>query len=440
MNSGLKQFHLHLVSDATGETINSVARACVAQFDQVQPIEHFWNLVRTTRQLEMVIEGIKDNPGLVMFTLVDEKLRRRLQETCRELQVPCIPVLDPLINALAAYLGLESQSQPGRQHMLDAEYFGRMDAMDFALAHDDGQSTWDLHEADVILMGVSRTSKTPTCIYLANRGIKAANVPFVPGCPLPPELRADHPPAGRRPDQGPRPPDPDPAQPPEAAEPDRGHQLCRSRSGPPGGRRGAPALFPPQLAGDRRHPPLDRGNRRRDHDAAGAASGRLAGRARRHRRSRYRGNPDMMLTDLPVVLASASAARKAMLERAGVSVVAQAAAVDEEEIKHSFRAAGLTADEVSEALGELKAKRVASRHPGHLVLGADQMLDCGGEWFDKPADRAEAKRHLQALRGRSHRLVSTVVAVHERPAPVAPHRQRDADDAELQRRLHRPLP
>jgi regulator of PEP synthase PpsR (kinase-PPPase family) len=184
----LRQFHLHLVSDATGETINSVARACVAQFDQVRPCEHFWNLVRTARQLDMVIEGIKDNPGLVMFTLVDETLRRRLQEVCRELQVPCIPVLDPLINALAAFLGLESQSQPGRQHALDAEYFGRMDAMDFALAHDDGQSTWDLHQADVILMGVSRTSKTPTCIYLANRGIKAANVPFVPGCPLPPEI------------------------------------------------------------------------------------------------------------------------------------------------------------------------------------------------------------------------------------------------------------
>ena len=96
--------------------------------------------------------------------------------------MPCIPVLDPLINALAAYLGLESQSQPGRQHMLDAEYFARIDAMDFAMAHDDGQSSWDLHEADVILIGVSRTSKTPTCIYLANRGIKAANVPFVPGC------------------------------------------------------------------------------------------------------------------------------------------------------------------------------------------------------------------------------------------------------------------
>lgn len=184
----MKEFHLHLVSDATGETINSVARACVIQFDQVRPIEHFWNLVRTDRQLDLVLEAIREHPGLVMFTLVDETLRRRLQDFCREVQVPCIPVLDPLINALAAYLGLESQRQPGRQHALDAEYFGRMDAMEFALSHDDGQSSWDLHEADVLLMGVSRTSKTPTCIYLANRGIKAANIPIVPGCPLPPEL------------------------------------------------------------------------------------------------------------------------------------------------------------------------------------------------------------------------------------------------------------
>lgn len=184
----MKEFHLHLVSDATGETINSVARACVIQFDQVRPIEHFWNLVRTSHQLDLVLEGIEANPGLVMFTLVDAALRRRLQEFCREQQVPCIPVLDPLINALAAYLGRESQSQPGKQHALDAEYFGRMAAMEYTLAHDDGQSSWDLHEADVILLGVSRTSKTPTCVYLANRGIKAANVPIVPGCPLPAEL------------------------------------------------------------------------------------------------------------------------------------------------------------------------------------------------------------------------------------------------------------
>jgi regulator of PEP synthase PpsR (kinase-PPPase family) len=184
----MKQFHLHLVSDATGETIHSVARACLSQFDEVHPVEHFWNLVRTQRQLDLVIEGIRDHPGLVMFTLVEEPLRRRLQEVCRELAVPCIPVLEPLIGALAAYLGLESRSQPGRQHMLDAHYFGRIDAMDFAISHDDGQAQTNLHEADVVLVGVSRTSKTPTCIYLANRGIKAANVPFVPGVPLPDDL------------------------------------------------------------------------------------------------------------------------------------------------------------------------------------------------------------------------------------------------------------
>ncbi|OYQ35193.1 phosphoenolpyruvate synthase regulatory protein [Niveispirillum lacus] len=183
-----RNFHLHLVSDATGETINSVARACVSQFDQVHPIEHFWNLVRTERQLDMVLEGIRENPGLVMFTLVNEKLRHKLQDTCREIGIPSISVLDPLINALGNYLGLQSQSKPGRQHALTAEYFGRIDAMDFALNHDDGQSAWALHDADVILVGVSRTSKTPTCIYLANRGIKAANIPYVPNCPLPPEL------------------------------------------------------------------------------------------------------------------------------------------------------------------------------------------------------------------------------------------------------------
>ncbi|MEI8393379.1 MAG: pyruvate, water dikinase regulatory protein [Rhodospirillaceae bacterium] len=181
-------FHLHLVSDATGETVNSIARACVSQFDNVQPYEHLWNLVRTPRQLDVVFDSLTTSPGLVMFTLVDDSLRRRLEEFCRDHQLPCVSVLDPLISALGTYLGVESQRQPGRQHMLDAEYFERIEAMDFALAHDDGRSTRDLHEADVVLVGVSRTSKSPTCIYLANRTVKAANVPFVPGCPLPEEL------------------------------------------------------------------------------------------------------------------------------------------------------------------------------------------------------------------------------------------------------------
>lgn len=183
-----KIFHLHLVSDATGETINSVARACLAQFDQVEPHEHAWTLIRTSKQLEKALMGIEAHPGPVLFTMVNEKLRMELVAGCHRLQVPCIPVLDPVIMALASHLGMQAQGLPGRQHELDAEYFGRIDAMNFALSHDDGQSAQDYDLADVILVGVSRTSKTPTCIYLANRGIKAANVPIVPGCPVPPEL------------------------------------------------------------------------------------------------------------------------------------------------------------------------------------------------------------------------------------------------------------
>jgi [pyruvate, water dikinase]-phosphate phosphotransferase / [pyruvate, water dikinase] kinase len=184
----MKQHHLHLVSDATGDTIAAVARACTIQFDQVDIVTHAWNLVRNERQMDRVIEAIRAEPGVVMFTIVEEGLRRRLQDFCREAQIPSIPVLDPLINALGAHLGVPSLSKPGRQHVLDAEYFGRMDAMEWTLIHDDGQMYWDLHEADVILVGVSRTSKTPTCFYLANRGVKAANIPFVPGVPLPEEL------------------------------------------------------------------------------------------------------------------------------------------------------------------------------------------------------------------------------------------------------------
>ena len=184
------EFNLHLVSDATGETINSVARACLVQFEGVHAIEHSWTLIRTPGQMTKVLTGIEANPGLVLFTMVNERLRALLQEGCRRLQVPCIPVLDPVIGALGSYLGMQSSGRPGRQHELDAEYFSRIDAMSFALSHDDGQLSHEYDDADVILVGVSRTSKTPTCIYLANRGIKAANVPVVPGCPLPSELLA----------------------------------------------------------------------------------------------------------------------------------------------------------------------------------------------------------------------------------------------------------
>lgn len=186
----IKEFHLHLVSDASGETVSSVARACLVQFEGIEATPHLWWMVRTPGQAERVVEGIEANPGLVLVTLMDGAVRGLLEAACRRLKVPYIPVLDPVMAALAGYLEADFGTQPGRQHALDAAYFQRIDAMHFTLSHDDGQMLHDLDAADVILVGVSRTSKTPTCMYLANRGLKAANIPLVPGLPPPPELFA----------------------------------------------------------------------------------------------------------------------------------------------------------------------------------------------------------------------------------------------------------
>ena len=267
----MTRFHLHLVSDSTGETVHSVARACLVQFDDAQPVEHVWSMVRTRSQIDRVIAGVEANPGVVLFTLVSDQLRQLLQQGCRRLQVPAIPVLDPVIGALASYLHRESRGVPGKQHLLDSEYFARIDAMTFALNHDDGQSSWGLDDADICLVGVSRTSKTPTCLYLANRGIKAANVPFVPGVPLPPELINARRPliVGLTND-------------PERLiqvrrnrlsmlHHDESDRLYRHRSGAGRGARGAPDLRRTALAGHRRDPALDRGNRGGDPQAVGAA-------------------------------------------------------------------------------------------------------------------------------------------------------------------------
>ena len=184
----MKRFHIHLISDATGETVNGLARAAIAQFADVEAVEHFWSLVRNERQVDQVLAGIEANTGAVLYTLVDETLRARLADGCRKLQVPAVALLEPVVAMLSNYLGIEARNKPGGQHALDAEYFSRIDAIHFVLNHDDGQMLHDLNSADVVLVGVSRTSKTPTCFYLANRGIKAANVPVVPGAPSPPEL------------------------------------------------------------------------------------------------------------------------------------------------------------------------------------------------------------------------------------------------------------
>lgn len=184
----MKKFHLHLISDATGETLSAVAVAALSQFEGAAANQHLYTMIRSDRQMDSVLAEIAEKGGLVMFTLVSADLRHQLEAGCAVLDIPCVGILDPALGSLQQFLDAETSGLPGQQHQMDADYFGRIDAIQYTLSHDDGQKTDDLHHADIILVGVSRTSKTPTCIYLANRGLKVANIPIVPGIPLPPEL------------------------------------------------------------------------------------------------------------------------------------------------------------------------------------------------------------------------------------------------------------
>jgi regulator of PEP synthase PpsR (kinase-PPPase family) len=183
-------FHLHLISDSTGETLITVARAATAQYSRIMPVEHVHPLVRTQKQLDRVLDEIEEMPGIVLYTLLQENLAARLEEKCRALGLPCLSILGPVLHLFQSYLGAESTHKVGAQHTLNAEYFRRIDALNYTMMHDDGQLADDLEEADVVLIGVSRTSKTPTSIYLANRGVKTANIPLVPGVPLPERVEA----------------------------------------------------------------------------------------------------------------------------------------------------------------------------------------------------------------------------------------------------------
>ncbi|MEE9434889.1 MAG: pyruvate, water dikinase regulatory protein [Sphingorhabdus sp.] len=184
-----KKFHLHLLSDSTGETLENIAKAALVQFDAIDNVvKHFWPMVRSESHLERILADITQNPGLVFFTLVNRDTRRRLESRCRTLGIPAVAVLDTVTDALSNMLGQEAKARPGRQHALDAAYFARVDAIQFTIAHDDGLHAENWEEADIVLAGVSRTSKTPTSIYLANRGYKTANIPLVPEAPPPESL------------------------------------------------------------------------------------------------------------------------------------------------------------------------------------------------------------------------------------------------------------
>jgi [pyruvate, water dikinase]-phosphate phosphotransferase / [pyruvate, water dikinase] kinase len=193
MASNLPSFyHLHLVSDSTGETLTTIAKAASVQYALVRPIEHVHPLVRTARQMKRVLQEIAQTPGIVLYTITNKDLSETLERQCAELKVPCLAVLQPIMNVLESYLGAARTPTVAGQHVLDADYFRRIDALNFTMAHDDGHLPEDLNDADIVILGISRTSKTPTSIYLAQRGYKTANVPLVPSLPLPEQLTKPH--------------------------------------------------------------------------------------------------------------------------------------------------------------------------------------------------------------------------------------------------------
>lgn len=184
----LSTFHMHLVSDSTGETLTTIAKAAAVQYPHVRAIEHVHPLVRTERQLQRVLREIEQAKGIVLYTVVNRTLADALEERCQALNVPCVAVLEPVMAVFESHLGAPSKMRVGGQHMLDAAYFQRIEALNFSMVHDDGALPDNLDDADIIVLGISRTSKTPTSIYLANRGYKTTNLPLVPAIALPERL------------------------------------------------------------------------------------------------------------------------------------------------------------------------------------------------------------------------------------------------------------
>ena len=185
-----QSFHLHMVSDSTGETLVMIAKAVSVQYAQVRAVEHLHPLVRTKRELERVLKDVEASPGIVLYTIFNRELADQLEQSCKRLNLPCVAALQTILKVFESYLGTPSTPTVAGQHVLDADYFRRIEALNFTMLHDDGHLPATLDDADIVLVGISRTSKTPTSIYLANRGFKTANVPLIPGLAPPPLLEA----------------------------------------------------------------------------------------------------------------------------------------------------------------------------------------------------------------------------------------------------------
>ena len=187
-NEKNKELTIHFVSDSTGETIDAAVVAVMAQFPEVKKKEYFWPMVRSIEQVKKILDTTLLNPGLVVYSILNDRNRERLEQGCIEQKLPFISPLDTLVDTIKNNLSIRQTKIAGSQHKLDENYLRRVDAFDYAMQHDDGQKVSSMKNADIILVGVSRTSKTPTSIYLANKGFKVGNIPLISNTPLPEEI------------------------------------------------------------------------------------------------------------------------------------------------------------------------------------------------------------------------------------------------------------
>ncbi len=179
----LQQINVYLVSDSSGETVLRVANAVLSQFNDLQANKFMWPMVRTKAHIDTLVTSMKIMPGVIIYTIVDDIVEQHLLDACAKNDLHAISVIGNIIDDLSNLFNLQSlKKKPGIQHtVLDKNYHARIAAMDYTLAHDDGQKQDDIYNADIIIIGVSRTSKSPTSLYLAQRGFKTANIPFIAG-------------------------------------------------------------------------------------------------------------------------------------------------------------------------------------------------------------------------------------------------------------------
>ena len=186
------KYQINLVSDSTGETLDRIFLALKSQFANFDYEKKEYVFIRTEQQINKIIEESKKKENvIILYTIVETKLAKYISHVCEQKKIPCFGILGNLILNFSKLLNQKATHTPSAQHVLDGEYYKRIEAIQFSMSHDDGMKTEDVRNADIILLGVSRTSKTPTSIYLANRGYKTLNIPLVTGQEIPEVLKKE---------------------------------------------------------------------------------------------------------------------------------------------------------------------------------------------------------------------------------------------------------